>query len=325
MQPDLKESLKFGSSFCLYPFVHYHTNTQKERQLCCQSPFKMSDNRLKEVRDLVLNGERVPECEVCYLQEDKKLISRRQRLLKDFSTKKDKVDQAIEDHKAGKEPTPIYYDLRYSNLCNLECQMCDPLLSSAIAERQNKEVIFLKSEVDIEINQQAERIYLAGGEPFLIKSFSKLLSNIHNKNCEVVVNTNATILTKHLLDELEKFNNVSFFVSIDGYNKINEQIRKNSIWEDIVANVKTLSTYGGVYIHTVVQKDNVNELLELGQWVETVDVQEWKLSICETPIEFHFSHRGIITVPDELYNLKIVKQNIATVRTLNEIKKYAKN
>jgi MoaA/NifB/PqqE/SkfB family radical SAM enzyme len=203
--------------------------------------------------------------------------------------------------------------------------MCDPLLSSAIAERQNKEVIFLKSEVDIEINQQAERIYLAGGEPFLIKSFSKLLSNIHNKNCEVVVNTNATILTKHLLDELEKFNNVSFFVSIDGYNKINEQIRKNSIWEDIVANVKTLSTYGGVYIHTVVQKDNVNELLELGQWVETVDVQEWKLSICETPSKFHFSHRGIISVPDELYNLKIVKQNIATVRTLNEIKKYAKN
>lgn len=323
MQPNLKDSLKFGSSFCLYPFVHYHTNTQKERQLCCQSSFKVSDERMKEVRDLVLQGNRVAECESCYLQEDKKLISRRQRLIKDFVSKKDKVDLAIKQHIAGEIPDPIYYDLRYSNLCNLECQMCDSLQSSAIAERQNKEVIFLKSELDIKINREAERIYLAGGEPFLIKSFSKLLSNVDNKNCEIVVNTNATILTKHLLDELKKFNNVSFFVSIDGYGSVNEKIRKNSVWSDIVKNIKILANYGGIYIHTVVQKDNVNGLLELGKWIETNNIQEWKLTICENPHEMHFSHCDTISIPNELYDLKIVKQNIASVRTLNEIKKYA--
>jgi sulfatase maturation enzyme AslB (radical SAM superfamily) len=285
----------------------------------------MSDERMQQIRDLILSGERVSECESCYAQEDKKLISRRQRLLKDFSTKKDKVDRAITQHIAGQIPEPIYYDLRYSNLCNLECQMCDALHSSSIAERQSKEIIFLKSELDIKINKEAERIYLAGGEPFLIKSFSKLLNNISNKNCEIVVNTNATILTKHLLTELKKFNNVSFFVSIDGYHSVNEKIRKNSVWDDIVKNVKILSDYGGIYIHTVIQKDNVNRLLELGKWIETHNVQEWKLTICEDPQELHFSHCETIDIPAELYSLKLVKQNMSSIRTLNEIKKYAKN
>jgi organic radical activating enzyme len=49
---------------------------------------------------------------------------------------------------------------------------------------------FFQHEPDIEINPDAKRIYLAGGEPFMIKSFSRLLETIDNKECEIVINTN---------------------------------------------------------------------------------------------------------------------------------------
>lgn len=322
----LKKSLKFGEKFCLYPFIHYHLNTKKERQLCCQSEHSVTDARLAEIRNLVLENKGVNECTSCYQIEEKKQISRRQMALKDFAASGSKIEKNIQTHLDGKTPEPFYYDLRYSNLCNLECQMCHPRDSSAIAIRQNQEVKFLSWEPEFNISNDAERVYLAGGEPFLIKSFSRALSTIKNTNCEIVVNTNATIITDHLLTELDRFKNVSFYVSLDGYNEINSLIRKNSIWNDIVDNIAALAKrYGGykqINVNTVVQKDNVNHLLELGVWLDSLNINTWKLTLCKYPDNLHYSNTKI-NFQNDLFNLSLVKQNINNSKILTEIKNAA--
>jgi len=309
MQSIPKNSLKFGERFCLYPFIHYHVNTQKERKLCCQSADVVTPERLVEVRNLLLENKIVSECITCYETEEKKQISRRQLALKDFASNTIEVEKNIQDHLNGLEPEPFFYDLRYSNLCNLECQMCKPIDSSAIAIRQNQEIKFLSWEPEIAISKNAKRVYLAGGEPFLIKSFSRALSMIENLDCEVVVNTNATILTEHLLKELDKFKNVSFYVSLDGFKDINELIRKNSIWSEVVKNIETLAArYGGykkISVTTVIQKDNVNHLLELGTWLESLNINIWTLILCYHPRELHYSN-AVIKLQKDLFNLNLV-------------------
>ena len=319
----LSSELKFGQTFCPLPFISYHLDVRKHRKLCCISKHVVSDERLQEIQTSLLDNQPVSECQVCYDKEQLNLLSRRQLQLKDWVKYPDILNSAIES------PKVYDYDLRYSNLCNLECQMCNPVDSSAIAQRQGRVFPFFQHEPDIEINPDAKRIYLAGGEPFMIKSFSRLLETIDNKECEIVINTNGTILTDHMLTALDKFTNINFTVSIDGYGALNEKIRKNSGWDNIEHNVDLLAQrYGGyshIHISTVVQRDNVNHLLELGNWISNKNINQWTMLLLSTPVQYHFLQCDDIVIPNELMALPVVARDIETVNLLRHIKNHAQN
>ena len=127
--------------------------------------------------------------------------------------------------------------------------------------------------------------------------------------------------------ELDKFTNISFIISIDGVGLLNDKIRKNSQWSDIVANIDILAKrYGGYHIflvNTVVQKDNINQLLELGEWIESKNINKWRLSLLELPEKHHYSHNTSIEIPDALMKLSIIKTNIENTKALTTIKQYA--
>jgi sulfatase maturation enzyme AslB (radical SAM superfamily) len=315
--------LKFGQTFCPLPFISLHLDVRKQRKVCCISPQVVDDKRLQEIQTSLLNNQPVAECQLCYHKEEKKLISRRQMQLRDWL----KYPELLEA--ATVTPEVYDYDLRYSNLCNLECQMCNPIDSSAIAQKQNKVTTFFQHEPDLEIAPDTKRIYFAGGEPFMIKSFSRLLDSIDNQDCEIVINTNGTILTDHMLDALDKFTNVNFTVSIDGYGALNEKIRKNSVWQDIEHNIDLLANryggYGCIHIGTVVQCDNVNHLLELGKWISSKNINHWTMMLLTTPEQYHFSQCNNIDIPDELMSLLVVARDIETVNLLKYVKNYAQN
>lgn len=318
----LSSELRFGQTFCPLPFISLHLDVQKQRKVCCISKQAITEERLHEIQTSIVNNQPVSECQLCYDKEKEHLISRRQLQLRDWLKYPDILNSAIV------APKVYDYDLRYSNLCNLECQMCNPVDSSAIAQKQNKVVTFFQHEPDVEIAPDAKRIYFAGGEPFMIKSFSRLLDTVENRDCEIVINTNGTILTDHMLTALDKFTNVNFTVSIDGYGALNEKIRKNSHWRDIEHNIDTLANryggYGCIHIGTVVQCDNVNHLLELARWISSKNINQWTMMLLTNPEPYHFSHCDNIVIPDELMMLPVVARDIETVNLLKYIKNYAK-
>ena len=323
---NLKDQLKFDKKFCPLPFISYHCDVKKQRKLCCISESAVDDQRLKQVRTSLLNDQPVAECNRCYEKEKLKLISRRQQQLKDWLNHENDLIKAIQDHNNDIEPTPVDYDLRYSNLCNLECQMCNATESSSIALAQGKLVPFLQYEQEIDINKNTKRIYFAGGEPFLIKSYSRLLNSLDNTDCEIIINTNATVMSEHMLSALDRFHNISFMVSLDGFGTINDQIRKNSNWKMIEENLEILAQrYGGyqrISINTVVQKDNVNHLLELGQWIQSKKINYWRLTLLDRPEHLHFSHNKNIQIPDELFTVSLIGSNIENSKVLQHIKNY---
>lgn len=275
--------------FCMAPWTHTFISPQSERRLCCASREKpsfiqqyidqdggdMSDklyqplsleqhwnsDYMKAIRLKMMNGEPVPECEICQSQ----------RLhiytYKDYFTKAlfahllDKVEDAT--HADGSTDwRPRSFDYRFSNMCNFKCRMCGEQLSSAwehekkqagfwspkdqpwmIPEVREKIDKFTEDVVEKEFDAAVERgdleeIYWVGGEPSIWPKHWDTMSRIIEKGdahkVHVRYNTNLALVSwkgKHLFkDYLPPFKSYQVCASIDAAGKIGEFVRTGLEW-----------------------------------------------------------------------------------------------
>lgn len=315
----LKNVLKYENSFCVLPFIHEYIDLNNERKVCCISQTSITQKRKEEIKRLMFENKPVPECIRCLQQEKIKTFSERQLHTKHWMRNYD-ID--------FNNPPTLSYDLRYSNLCNLRCQMCGPTCSSEWARHLGKEEIYKTVDPEtLTISTDAKRIYLAGGEPFMIKSFSKILTELENKDCEVVINTNATILTEHMLKALEPFTNLCLVLSIDGVKDTIEHIRTLCNWEKILENIKILKQRlnPNFMVNTVLQKDNIDNIPELAEWIDEQNISKWHTTILDKPKQYRFeNYEGKLNWPESIWKFDCVKKNIQVVESLKYISNYFK-
>ena len=325
----IKEFRQPGQTFCPYLFLHYHLDTDKATKVCCHATdsingrtINFNDNIYNNLRKKILNNERLTFCSRCYEAEDSGFTSLRQRCIDDMASanKEDILMDQVNKVNAGAEILPQWYDLRISNNCNLSCTMCGPIYSSTWGKLVGEENTHLLYEPDVEISPDTYKIQLAGGEPFMIKKFAKMLGKIDNTECEIVVNTNATIVTKPLLDQLKRFKNVWIVVSLDGYQELNERIRRGSNWNTIVKNIKLFQDSGfTVLVNTVLQKDNVNHIYELGSFLETIGIEDWIISPLFEPEAMRWSKQehifyGGLEKTAELYSVQRNENSLSLIQ-----------
>lgn len=308
----LKDVLKYENSFCVLPFIHKHIDLNNEQKVCCTSSDRINDSRLAEIRKLMMDNKPVKECIRCTKQEQLKTFSERQLRTREWMRKYPDLD--------FDNPQELSYDLRYSNLCNLRCQTCNAKSSSEWARYLGEEDVYKTVEPEsISISPNAKRIYLAGGEPFLIKSFSRMLETIENKDCEIVINTNATMLTDHMMSALEPFTDVCFVLSIDGTGETIERIRTLCSWDMINTNIDILRDKldPSFMVNTVIQKDNIDNIPELAKWIDDQDITIWHTLLCTNPDKFHYRHySGTINWDVDLWNRTCVNKNIQAKKWL---------
>lgn len=325
-----KEWLKFGNNFCPKLFMHYHLDVKKQMTACCISPDNIDKTldfnsiEYKKLRDDMLQGKKITNCKPCYDLEETKQTSFRQRSITDLKNFEHLLDEQIKKHIAGESLKPYWYDLRISNNCNLECIMCNSDQSSSIAKSLGVNNSHLSYEADVDINPQSIKIYLAGGEPFLIKKFAELLTKVENSDCDITVNTNATTITQSMVNALKKFKNVSLTLSLDGYSSINEKIRKNSRWSDINKNIDKFAELGYyLRVNTVIQKDNINHLYDLGTYIESKNIKDWTLDEVQYAPHLDWRNQAIYEENiNKLFSLKIVKNNVHSQSLLRNILKF---
>ncbi len=292
-QQRLKQYREPGQVFCPYLFLHYHLDTDKATKLCCHASSSINGRTVDfdsgiytDLRNKVLNNQPLRYCNKCYEAEDAGYASLRQRCIDDVDGRADLLFQQVEQHTQNKKIKPLWYDLRISNNCNLSCIMCGPMYSSTWAKESGHNDTHLMYEPDVEISADAYKIQLAGGEPFMIKKFASMLGQITNTDCEIIVNTNATVVTNALMHQLKRFRNVWIVASIDGYGELNDRIRKGSKWDTVVKNINTFQQAGfTVLVNTVLQKDNVNHLYDLGVFIQSVGIDDWIISPLFEPKE----------------------------------------
>jgi MoaA/NifB/PqqE/SkfB family radical SAM enzyme len=85
-------------------------------------------------------------------------------------------------------------------------------------------------------------IYMAGGEPFLIKENLRIIDLIQKKNPELLlrINTNLSILSPKMFEQLKTLKNVHWIISAESTNERFNYIRWPGKYSTLVANIKKI-------------------------------------------------------------------------------------
>jgi len=269
-----------NNTFCILPWIHLNIWPNGDVYQCCTTEWKNScgntkkqsleeiwnNDYLKSLRKSMLNGTKHPSCDRCYLNEELGLDSFRKESNKNFASH---IKSAVEDTNIDGEYSKfnlIYWDFRFSNICNFKCRMCGSRLSSSWYDDHLKlnesiggtindpRLIHIDNyskksikEYLLEFIDVVEEIYFAGGEPLLMDEHYFILEELINRNRNYVklrYNTNISKLEykgRNIIDFWKYFeNNLSVYASIDGSDRIGEYIRSGTNWKIIEKNIKTI-------------------------------------------------------------------------------------
>jgi len=142
-------------------------------------------------------------------------------------------------------------DLRWRNTCNLACVYCGPDLSSKWASELNVQSYKIDEMVLDQHKQyifgnlhKINHVYLAGGEPLLIKENLELLNLLYDQNpdIEIRINTNLFQIDNDIFKKLILFKNVKWTVSVDAIKDEFEYIRYPGQWKKFYSNLMYLKS-----------------------------------------------------------------------------------
>jgi pyruvate-formate lyase-activating enzyme len=176
---------------------------------------------------------------------------------------------------------PLSLDMRFSNLCNSKCIMCEPLYSSLWYE--DWELVHGKKHFDVgpkryniikktggsratyttdmpdwnddprwwaQFDKMAPRlrhIYITGGEPFVQPVhdvfIQKLVERGYAKDIVIEYDTNLTVLNRKILNMLKQFKDIIIRVSLDGVEEKYNLIRYPAKFDRVMENIRLLEEY----------------------------------------------------------------------------------
>lgn len=239
-----------NDAFCPAPWTSLYIGTTGNIDSCC-----ISNNRLGivgddieslitgkknfEIKRSMLDGKTVPGCSVCDHPPEVKTLRRTYLdLFDDLPADSYHIDKFLLN----------YIDLRWRNTCNSACVYCGEEYSSLWAQEKNVAQRFDNTKIDsfksfleprlTELN----RVYLAGGEPLLIRENQWFLEKLLavNPTCEIRVNTNLTAIDNPVFDLLTQFDRVLWMVSGETIGQKYEYIRYPSQWDIFQDNIGKL-------------------------------------------------------------------------------------
>ena len=268
-----RHRLMDSDSFCMLPWIHLHAWPDGRAYPCCLGVAKhpvgnfkektmreiWNDEPMREMRRNMLDDRPCQECADCYEQEAAGFASMRNNSNKNFAQFIDSVDQTLPD---GTYPDfqLHYWDVRFSNICQLKCRSCGSIFSSRWYDDDVKlwgkelrpRVSFAgRHEEDVWEQMQEhvphlEQIYFAGGEPLIMEEHNrilKLLIDKGNTNVRLIYNTNLNDLNykrESVLELWKHFPNVCVAASLDDMGSRAEIIRSGTNWDKVEQNIRDL-------------------------------------------------------------------------------------
>ena len=130
------------------------------------------------------------------------------------------------------------------------------------------------------IDSGIEWVSISGGEPLMNPYCIDIIKTLHNHGINVQLNTAAIPLTPEIFEEIKDCVKVITlpFESLD--DDLNEKIRGNrdhrQIIDDTISMVKNQSNMY-LKVNTCVHAKNINHILELGEHLNNLQIDEWQL------------------------------------------------
>lgn len=277
--------LKSNKSFCFYPFtalINYSDFTSQCPKRVV--PIKQiddindwaSDKEYNTIREQMLAGKPIPErCSDCYDREAEGQESTRQFETLEWAQRINA--ESVEDFR--KIASPLMYEIRPSNKCNIMCRTCDPHHSHLIERewrtlgyKDIKVFEFANTPFDKIDFKSAVSIYIGGGEPTIMPEFYDFIRKCKTHGVtdfELNIGSNGLKISDTLLDLLDSFTNVCFALSIDGYQKVNDYVRWGSDFDSVINNSRAIRQRGHkISLQTVFSMYNVTRIHELFEFYD---------------------------------------------------------
>jgi radical SAM protein with 4Fe4S-binding SPASM domain len=254
------KKLLTNKSICTLPWSGFELEPSGTVKNCIISKTKLGDINKTNIKDIMqskrnielkesmLKDQKPHNCSGCYLQEkqtkDLSSISSRLYYLKELGTKTN-----LDFYDDTKNFALKHVDLRWTNSCNQACVYCGPRYSSKWAQelgekvKSNKEARQEVKDYVFENIAQLENVYLAGGEPMLMKENFEFLTLLKEKNpnCHIRVNSNLSTTATGIFELLCSFEHVHWTVSVESIEEEYNYIRHLGNWNDFVKNLDVIN------------------------------------------------------------------------------------
>ncbi len=258
--------LKDSKTFCIYPWIHLHAYPTGEAYPCCHAEMKpgVVGNCRTQTLEEIWRGEPMQQlrrdmltetpnaaCTRCYEQEASGFFSGRKSANKHHG-----------HHIKKLESNPFemtYWDIRFSNLCNLKCRSCGHIFSSQWYQDQARlagpewkaqnKVLNYAGRTETDMWEQllphldyVEQIYFAGGEPLLMEEHYRILQELVRRgrtDVRLIYNTNFThtdLKGESVFEYWKQFDSVAVGASLDAMGPRAEYIRKGTDWAQVEQN-----------------------------------------------------------------------------------------
>ena len=258
--------LRDSKTFCIYPWIHLHAYPTGEAYPCCHAEMGVGqvgncrkntlaeiwqDQPMSQLRKDMLSETANAACGRCYEQEASGFFSGRKSANKHHG-----------HHVKKLESNPFemtYWDIRFSNLCNLKCRSCGHIFSSQWYQDQAKlaggdwkernTVLNYAGRTETDMWSQlephldyVEQIYFAGGEPLLMEEHYRILDELVRRkrfDVRLIYNTNFThtdLKGRSVFEYWKQFDSVAVGASLDDSGARGEYIRKGTYWAVVEQN-----------------------------------------------------------------------------------------
>jgi sulfatase maturation enzyme AslB (radical SAM superfamily) len=268
-------------NYCPLPFINIYSELDGFNPCCTWRRFDAEDIildvneafngiKIKQIRQDMIDGKQISNCEDCYHDEKIGQKSFRQ--------------EAIDTWGVVTVPNLQYLDVVFDNICNLKCRGCNSTASHQWYDEERE--IYGKPFVEKKYIRNStlhtmdathlKHIRISGGEPFFSKDCEQFLKNLRDKdlikNIDLTFATNCTIIPNSSMHQsLLECNDLTVVLSIDGVGSLNDYIRSPSNWDNCV---KTMSYFDTlidlrknkkttIAFRTTVYIYNVNKLKEI--------------------------------------------------------------
>ena len=258
--------LRDSKTFCIYPWIHLHAYPTGEAYPCCHAEMSVGqvghckentleeiwrDQPMQELRNNMLSETPSEACQRCYEQERAGFFSGRRSANKHHGHHIRRLESP--------EFRMTYWDIRFSNLCNLRCRSCGHIFSSSWFQDQTQlagpewrgvnQPLNYAGQTETDMWEQllphmdyVEQIYFAGGEPLMMDEHYRILEELERRerfDVRLIYNTNFThvkLRDRVVFDYWKKFESVAVGASLDAMGPRAEYIRKGTDWAAVEDN-----------------------------------------------------------------------------------------
>jgi len=240
-----------NKSLCVLPWSGFQLEPNGDVKNCIISRNTMGNIHQQAITDIIegeanrklrqdmLEDNLPSNCAGCHLQE------KHRKDISSISSRKYYLAELGQSFLKNPDTFKLrHVDLRWSNTCNQACVYCGPLYSSKWAKELGQTIETNNKQKQLEDFifsniRDLENVYLAGGEPLLMKQNKKFLQELLRVNPDVHlrINTNLSKTDTGIFDLLCQFKHVHWTISVEAIEAQYEYIRHHGSWNDFSNNL----------------------------------------------------------------------------------------